>query len=80
MKKGKIKMDNKDWRQIARGLSLLTEVGLLIAAAAAVGFGFGYLIDNFLGFELLFKLSGLIVGLAAGFYSVYKLLISTFDD
>lgn len=73
-------MDNKDWRQIMRGLSLLTEVGLMIVSAAGIGFGLGYLIDSFLGFELLFKLTGLIAGLAAGFYSVYKLLISTFDD
>ncbi|TDP91746.1 putative F0F1-ATPase subunit (Ca2+/Mg2+ transporter) [Halanaerobium saccharolyticum] len=73
-------MDNKDWRQIMRGLSLLTEVGLMIVVSGAIGFGAGYLIDSFLNFELLFKLSGLIVGLAAGFYSVYKLILSTFDD
>ena len=73
-------MDNKDWRQIMRGLSLLTEVGLIIVISAGIGFGFGYLIDNLLSFNLFFKLSGLLIGLAAGFYSVYKLLISTFDD
>lgn len=73
-------MDKKNWRQIMRAFSMLTEVGLLIVAAAAVGFGIGYLIDTLLNFNLLFKISGLIVGLAAGFYSVYKLLISTFDD
>ena len=73
-------MDNKDWRQIMRGLSLLTEVGLMIVVSGAIGFGAGYLIDIFFNFELLFKLSGLIIGLAAGFYSVYKLLMSTFDD
>ena len=73
-------MDNKDWRQIMRGLSLLTEVGLIIVISAGIGFGLGYLIDNFLNFNLFFKLIGLFIGLAAGFYSVYKLLISTFDD
>ena len=73
-------MDNKDWRQIMRGLSLLTEVGLMIVSAAGIGFGLGYLIDNFFNFNLFFKLSCLIIGLAAGFYSVYKLLMSTFDD
>ncbi|MFP4198275.1 MAG: AtpZ/AtpI family protein [Halanaerobium sp.] len=73
-------MDNKDWRQIMRALSLLTEVGLIIIISAGIGFGAGYLIDSIFSFELLFKLSGLIVGLAAGFYSVYRLLISTFDD
>lgn len=73
-------MKNKDWRQIARALSLLTEVGLIIIISAGIGFGFGYLVDSFLNFNLFFKLLGLFIGLAAGFYSVYKLLISTFDD
>ena len=73
-------MDNKDWIQIMRGLSLLTEVGLLIVVSAGVGFGFGYLLDNYLGFELLFKMIGLLIGLASGFYTVYKLLMSTFDN
>ena len=73
-------MNKKDWRQIMRGLSMLTEVGLIIVISGGIGFGLGYLIDNFLHFNLFFKLSGLIIGLAAGFYSVYKLLISTFDD
>ena len=73
-------MDNKDWRQIMRGLSLLTEVGLVIIISAGIGFGAGYLIDYFFNFNLFFKLSGLMIGLAAGFYTVYKLLISTFDD
>lgn len=73
-------MDKNNWRQIMRAFSLLTEVGLLIVSAAGIGFGMGYLIDNIFNFNLFFKLSGLIIGLAAGFYSVYKLLISTFDD
>ncbi|RAK09824.1 putative F0F1-ATPase subunit (Ca2+/Mg2+ transporter) [Halanaerobium saccharolyticum] len=73
-------MDNKNWHQIMRALSLLTEVGLVIVISAGIGFGLGYVIDNFFNFNLFFKLSGLFVGLAAGFYSVYKLLISTFDD
>lgn len=73
-------MDNKDWRRIMRALSLLTEVGLIIVISAGIGFGLGYVIDNFFNFNLFFKLSGLFVGLAAGFYSVYKLLMSTFDE
>ncbi|ADO78094.1 AtpZ/AtpI family protein [Halanaerobium praevalens] len=73
-------MNNKDWRQIMQGLSLLTEVGLIIIISAGLGFGMGYLIDNWLNFELFFQILGLIIGLASGFYSVYKLLISTLDD
>jgi len=73
-------MDNKDWHQIMRSFSLLTEVGLIIVVSGGIGFGAGYLIDYFFNFNLFFKLSGLMIGLAAGFYTVYKLLISTFDD
>lgn len=73
-------MNNKDWQQIMRGLSLLTEVGLIIVVSAGLGFGMGYFLDNLLNFELLFKMLGLLTGLAAGFYTVYKILISTFDD
>jgi len=73
-------MKKNDWRQIMRAFSLLTEVGLIIIVSAGIGFGMGYLVDNFLGFNLFFKLTGLLIGLAAGFYTVYKLLISTYDD
>lgn len=73
-------MNNKDWQQIMRGLSLVTEVGLIIIVSAGLGFSLGYLLDNLLAFELVFKMLGLLTGLAAGFYSVYKILISTFDD
>lgn len=73
-------MNKKNWHQIMRGLSLITEVGLLIVVSGALGFGAGYLLDYFLNFDLVFKLIGLLVGLSAGFYTVYKLLISIFDD
>ncbi|ADQ13870.1 AtpZ/AtpI family protein [Halanaerobium hydrogeniformans] len=73
-------MDNKNWNQILRALSLLSQVGLIIIISGGIGFAFGYFIDYLLNFELLFKLTGLLVGLGAGFYTVYKLLISTFDD
>lgn len=73
-------MDKKDWRQIMRAMSLLTEVGLMISASAGIGFGFGYLVDNFFGFDLIFEIIGLLIGIISGFYAVYKLLISTFED
>jgi F0F1-type ATP synthase assembly protein I len=73
-------MKREDWNQIMRGLALLTQVGLMIIVSGGIGFGFGYWLDNLLSFDLLFQIIGLLTGLAAGFYAVYNLLMSTFDD
>lgn len=72
-------MKRKDWNQIIRALSLLTQVGLMIIVSGGIGFAFGYWLDSLFSFELLFEIIGLITGLAAGFYAVYKLMMSTFD-
>jgi F0F1-type ATP synthase assembly protein I len=73
-------MKNKDWKQIMRALALLTQVGLLIIVSAGIGFGFGYWLDRLLSFNLLFEIIGLLIGLVSGFYAVYNLLMSTFDE
>jgi len=73
-------MKRKDWNQIMRGLALLTQVGLIIIVSAGIGFGIGRWLDLLFSFDLLFQIIGLLIGLAAGFYSVYELLMSTFDE
>ncbi|MFW6273720.1 MAG: AtpZ/AtpI family protein [Halanaerobium sp.] len=73
-------MNNKDWKQIMRALALLTQVGLLIIVSAGIGFGIGYWLDRLLSFNLLFEIIGLLIGLVSGFYAVYNLLMSTFDE
>ncbi len=73
-------MKIEDWQKIMRGMALLTQVGLIIVVSGGIGFGIGYWLDNLFSFDLLFELIGLLVGLAAGFYEVYKLLMSTFDE
>jgi len=73
-------MKIEDWQKIMRGMALLTQVGLIIVVSGGIGFGFGYWLDNLFSFDLIFEIIGLLLGLAAGFYEVYKLLMSTFDD
>ncbi len=73
-------MKIEDWQKIMRGMALLTQVGLIIIVSGGIGFGIGYWLDNLFSFDLLFEIIGLLVGLAAGFYEVYKLLMSTFDE
>ena len=73
-------MKIEDWQKIMRGMALLTQVGLIIIVSGGIGFGIGYWLDNLFSFDLLFEIIGLLIGLAAGFYEVYKLLMSTFDE
>ncbi len=73
-------MNKKDWQQIVRSLALLTQVGLIIVANIGLGFGAGYLLDQYLGTELIFKLIGLLLGIISGFYSNYKVMINMMKD
>lgn len=73
-------MKIEDWQKIMRGMALLTQVGLIIVVSGGIGFGFGYWLDSLFSFDLIFEIIGLLLGLAAGFYEVYKLLMSTFDE
>jgi len=67
--------DNK-WSQILHSLSLLSQVGFVMLASVGIGFGAGYFLDNWLERELIFKAMGLVIGIIAGFYTNYKLIMS----
>jgi F0F1-type ATP synthase assembly protein I len=44
-----------------------------IGSIAVLGFA-GYKLDQYLGFEFLFLLTGLFCGLVLGFYHMYKVI------
>jgi ATP synthase protein I len=73
-------MDNKDWKLIIKNLSLLTHLGLLMVANLGVGFISGYFLDNFLNTNIVFKITGLILGIGSGFYSNYRLIRQFMGD
>ena len=73
-------MDKKDWTQIARGLGLLTYVGIVIIVNIGVGFYLGYLLDNYIGTAMIFKIVGLFIGILSGFYSDYRIIKDVFKD
>ena len=73
-------MKKEDWHQIIRGLSLLTQVGILMVISIGIGFLLGYCLDLLTGRDLLFKIIGLLVGTASGFYSNYKLISSMIEE
>lgn len=73
-------MEKKDWMSVLRAVSLVTEVGLLITANILVGFYLGYLADNLIKTEYLFKVLGAFIGVCSGFYSVYRLIKKVIGD
>ena len=73
-------MNKKDWIQIARGLGLLTYIGIVMVVNIGVGFFLGYMLDNYIGTEMIFKLSGLFIGIISGFYSNYRIINDVFKE
>ena len=56
-------------------LALIGQVGLMIAGGAAVGAGVGLFIDRLIGGSShIATIIGLLLGLAAGIYGVYRLV------
>ncbi len=61
-----------DWTAFA----LIGQVGLSIALGALLGIGIGLFIDSKLHSSPIATLIGLLLGLAAGIYNVYRLISS----
>ncbi len=71
--------DNKKRRDDASlwtSVALLGQVGWTIAIATLVGLGAGLFIDSKLGSAPIATLIGLLLGLAAGIYGVYRIISS----
>ena len=58
-------------------LALLGQVGLTIVLSILLGIGLGLFIDHQLNSAPVATLIGLLLGLAAGVYGVYRLVSST---
>ncbi len=54
--------------------ALIGQVGLMISLGAVLGIVVGLFIDNKLGSSPIATLIGLLLGLAAGIYGVYRLV------
>jgi F0F1-type ATP synthase assembly protein I len=63
------------WRDYS-GLALVGEVGLTISLSMLAGVLIGHFIDDKLGTTPIATLIGLLLGLAAGIYGVYRLISS----
>jgi len=72
--------NNNSWQKIAQAFGMLTLLGITIIVNIAVGFWLGSLVDKLIGSDLIFKITGLIIGVFSGFYSDYKLITDVFGD
>jgi len=71
---------NNNWQKIAQAFGMLTLLGITVIVNMAVGFWLGSLIDRLIGSDLIFKITGLIIGVFSGFYSDYRLINDVFGD
>ena len=68
------------WKTILFSLSLLTQIGLVVAVSILIGLVGGRWLDRILGIRHLFTVLGILLGLGAGFFSVFRLVKSTLKD
>lgn len=62
----------EDKREIFKALGAVGNLGFIFAVSAVVGVLLGRWIDKFLGTFPVLSLIGLILGIVAGFWSIYK--------
>ncbi|HUY76836.1 MAG TPA: AtpZ/AtpI family protein [Ktedonobacterales bacterium] len=68
--------NNNPYRGAALAFALVGQVGLLISLGALLGIGAGLFIDRELHTSPIATLIGLLLGLAAGIYGVFRLIAS----
>lgn len=57
-----------------KGLALASRVGLELVAATLIGAGLGYALDRWLGTGPWLLVVGVVLGTAAGFFGIYRLV------
>lgn len=61
--------------EIMKHFTLVTELGLTMIGSIGVGFGFGYYIDLKINKFPVCTIVGLLLGIASGFWTVYKIVM-----
>lgn len=69
-------MKPEDKREILRALGAVSNIGFTLASSTIVGLFLGRWVDNHLHTSPWASVIGIIVGLIAGFWSIYKLITS----
>ena len=61
-------------------LSLVTQLGLVMISSILVGMALGLVVDRFIGISPWGATVGILIGIVAGFYAVYQLIMKKLGD
>jgi len=64
-----------DLNSIMSNLGLVSQVGLVVVICLVIGLFCGYMADRWIAQRFVFKLLGIILGLAAGLWQAYRLVM-----
>lgn len=67
-------MDERGTRALLRALALVSQLGFTIAGGVLAGVAAGWALDRWAGTRAVFKIAGILVGLAGGALAAYRLL------
>lgn len=69
-------MDEKELKSIISHFGLVTELGLTVVICIMLGLGLGLLAAKWTNQNAIFKVSGVVLGLAAGIFQAYRIVVN----
>ena len=73
-------MDKNDWSGIIKAAGLLSYLGIVMIVSIGIGYFLGSTLDRYLQTGPWLMILGLIIGVGAGFYGVYQIIIGVMAD
>ena len=65
-------------KEFFRSISLVTQIGLTMVITIGVGFAAGFYVDRWLDTSHIFLIVGILFGIGAAFWNVYRILLKGF--
>ncbi len=68
-------MDDNNWKKEAfKTVALVSQLGLVVVISILIPLIVGYFLDKLIGTQMVFKILGLVLGVAAGYWNGAKTL------
>jgi ATP synthase protein I len=76
----KLKLKNKEKNDIAKALSMLSQIGILMVVTIFMCFFIGLFIDNKFDTSPIFMIVGIVVGVLTALRNMYVVVMRTWKD
>lgn len=73
-------MVDKDRQKMLRAFSMVTTIGAQLATTIVIGYFGGRYLDHKLGTDPWLMIAGLLTGVAAGMFGIYKTVTSLWKE